>query len=839
MDAASANSLVMNLSSRLNKIKPFFYNPVVAWIVLVTSLLITLLGWYVSSIYVARSAEAHFKLETEQAKFAIIRRMQDYELALRGCVGLFNASESVTRSEWKIYIQSLELDKYFPGVQGIGFSRWIPKNEKQAVIDSVKAEGFSDFKIWPEGERDVYTSIIYIEPFFGRNLNALGFDMFSEATRREAMSRARDGGSTAISAKVQLMQEPAHDVQQGFLMYLPVYRPNMPITTAVERRAALLGFVYSPFRLNDLMIGILKRLPASVDFEIYDGDKVEESGMLFSTKKLNNPNSIEMTKPLHFLQDTLELPSHHWTIQFFSRVDFDKSVQSYIPLTAAVFGLLLDAFIFFVFWSVLNQRKRIHLRVEAMTAELAGERGFLEALIENLSEGVVACDASGNLTLFNRVSREILGLPAEPIPPEEWSTHYNIFYPDEKKHFLAEELPLARALKGEYVRDIEAVIMPKFKPKRHVMVSGQPIVLASGENFGAVVVMRDVTDDKQTQRLRESESRFRLVFEAAPSAMIIVDQGGIIQLINAHAERLFGYKWNELTGQPIETLVETGSRKQHSYYRAAFQLRPEPRVMGGNRDLFGLSKTGRRIPIEVGLSPVRTGNEQMILAVVIDNSQRKEAEQVLLNSIQEKETLLKEVHHRVKNNMQVINSLLNLQATHSKEIVVKEELIESQMRIKTMALIHQLLYEKEDFSCIHLQEYIERLIKLIYAGYSSKKGSVEMRFNLSPTPLYLDLNRAIPCGLIVNELVTNVFKHAFPRTQQGVLTINLARNESATLLSIEDDGVGLPIDFQFENARSLGLQLVSLLADQLEGKIRVLPGKGARFELSFISDSEG
>ncbi|HET8707831.1 MAG TPA: sensor histidine kinase, partial [Pseudomonadales bacterium] len=222
------------------------------------------------------------------------------------------------------------------------------------------------------------------------------------------------------------------------------------------------------------------------------------------------------------------------------------------------------------------------------------------------------------------------------------------------------------------------------------------------------------------------------------------------------------------------------------------------------------------------------------LAVVVDNTERKQAEQVLLNSIHEKETLLKEIHHRVKNNMQVINSLLNLQASHSANEVVKEELTESQMRIKTMALIHQLLYEHQDFSRIHVQEYIERLVKLISAGYSSRRSHIKLQFDMVAKPLYLDLNRAIPCGLIVNELVTNTFKHAFREGQEGCLNVRLEKSpDLPAVLTIQDNGIGLPPDFDLTNTHSLGLQLVSLLTDQLDGEIHIVGMDGTRSELRF------
>lgn len=832
MDAKPATVFIAVWQAFSNPIKAFFSNPAAAWFVLAGSLLLTAAGWFVSNKYVQQRADEAFQFEAYQAKLAIAKRMQEYELALRGCVALFDASDFVSRQEWKAYIDALNVERYFPGIQGIGFTRWVNKSEKQAFIDSVKAEGYPDFTLWPDSESEFLTSIVYLEPFVGRNLRAFGYDMFSEAKRRSAMELARDTGMAAISEKVFLVQETNQNVQNGFLMYLPVYKHGLPLTTVEQRRAALYGFVYSPFRSKDLMAGILMRAPIQVDFEIYDGTSIDSNALLYSSQ--TSDLAAPAFQPKHQSEDSLTLPERKWKIRFFSKPESERKMASYLPEAVAAVGLLFDALLFLIVWSIANQRRKIHHYANAMTAELARERSFLSALVGSLSETIIASDAAGEVVFINPAANELLKFNLQKTPLREWLDHFSVCHEDGVTVFPGDNSPLFRALKGECINDAEVCLLLKNGVRINVMINGRPLAGAENTKQGAVVVIRDITNDKQTLRLRESEVRFRLVFEAAQSAMIIVDGEGCIQLANAQAERLFGYPRDELVGQPIEMLVAESQRKQHSYYRGNYQHRPAPRMMGAAQDLYGMTKSGRQIPIEVGLSPIRTADTQMVLAVVVDNSQRKEAERVLLNSIQEKETLLKEIHHRVKNNMQVINSLLNLQAAHSGSEVVRDELIESQMRIKTMALIHQLLYEHQDFSKIHLQEYIERLVRLISAGYSSKRGLVKLKFELDPTPLYLDLNRAIPCGLIVNEIVTNAFKHAFSEAHEGVLTVSLTSvGGDMALLTIQDNGKGLPAEFDFENSHSLGLQLVSLLTDQLDGSISSVRDAGARFELRF------
>ena len=164
-----------------------------------------------------------------------------------------------TRSDWKNFIEFSRFEKNLPGIQGIGFSFIVPKDQLEQHIKRIQAEGFPNYTIFPADDRSVYTSIIYLEPFAGRNLRAFGYDMFWEPTRRKAMELARDNDVAMLSGKVELVQETNVDVQVGTLMYVPVYKYGLPTNTIEQRRVAILGWVYSPYRMNDLMQGILDR----------------------------------------------------------------------------------------------------------------------------------------------------------------------------------------------------------------------------------------------------------------------------------------------------------------------------------------------------------------------------------------------------------------------------------------------------------------------------------------------------------------------------------------------------------------------------------------------------
>ncbi len=330
-----------------------------------------------------------------------------------------------------------------------------------------------------------------------------------------------------------------------------------------------------------------------------------------------------------------------------------------------------------------------------------------------------------------------------------------------------------------------------------------------------------------------SDDAFRRVVEYAPSAMVLVDGRGTMVLVNEQTERLFGYPRAELIGRPVDLLVPAGARAHHADFRHSFLSSPSPRPMGGGRDLFACRSDGSEFPVEIGLNPMDTGKGIMVLASIVDITERRRAQQVLEQALLEKTVLLNEVHHRVKNNLQVITSLLNLQASNANDPRVRDILNESQNRVRAMALTHQLLYERKDFSRMDLGDYLDRLAQLLRGAYRSGSNRVELTLERPEQPVYLDLERAIPCGLMVNELVTNAFKHAFPDPRRGDIVITLSCTDNDVVLGVRDSGVGLPQHFDFNAVKSLGLQLVPLLIDQLHGALRIVPGGGAHYRITF------
>ncbi|MBZ0151543.1 MAG: PAS domain S-box protein [Planctomycetes bacterium] len=324
----------------------------------------------------------------------------------------------------------------------------------------------------------------------------------------------------------------------------------------------------------------------------------------------------------------------------------------------------------------------------------------------------------------------------------------------------------------------------------------------------------------------------REVFDASPSAMLIVDNAGRIVLVNRQAETLFGYDRAQLIGQPVELLVPERCRGSHEVDRAHYMGSPASRPMGAGRDLYGRRADGSEVPIEIGLNPVGEPSGAFVLAAIVDITQRKQAEAELRASLREKETLLREIHHRVKNNMQVVSSLLSLQMQRLGDGGPREAFEECQSRVRTMALIHEKLYVADRLATIAFDEYLRDLSRMILSSYAGGRGDITCE--LAVEPLHFDVDTAIPLGLIVHELLGNALKHGL-RQRGGTVRLGLGAVEpGAFRLEVRDDGTGLPAAFDLQQADGLGLRMITSLARQLDGSLRVENGgSGAAFVVEF------
>lgn len=334
-----------------------------------------------------------------------------------------------------------------------------------------------------------------------------------------------------------------------------------------------------------------------------------------------------------------------------------------------------------------------------------------------------------------------------------------------------------------------------------------------------------------TERRAAEEQRLRLVqlVESSEDAIIGLSPEGIIETWNAGASGLFGYEASEIIGKPCTVLASDYQQERMSEVLGA--------VRAGKHlthyELRHRRKDGTTFDASVSMSPVtdRNGGITAISKVIRDVTEQKRFEQQLRASLGEKEVLLREIHHRVKNNLQVIASLLNIQVYSQETESARKGLVESQTRIHSMALVHQLLYQSRDLAQLDFAEYLAKLIERLIDTYRDAPERVKV--NVTASSLRLDIDRAIPCGLIVNELVTNALTHAFPDGRVGTIQVTLSHGEGQAILTVSDNGVGLSRPLDIERSGSFGLKIAQTLAHQLDGELVITSENGTRARVVF------
>ena len=380
-----------------------------------------------------------------------------------------------------------------------------------------------------------------------------------------------------------------------------------------------------------------------------------------------------------------------------------------------------------------------------------------------------------------------------------------------------------------YVERFECHVLPDgTREERWLEHQSQPIQsgLYTG---GRIEHYYDITARKQAEEnLHQSEEKYRSLFEDSKDAIYITSREGKFLDVNRALLELFEYSREEMIDKlnVEEIYVYPGDRD-------TFQKEIEKNGLVRDYEITFCKKNGTEMHCLL-TSTVRRSNEGSILGyqgIIRDITARKQAEKKLTASLKEKEVLLKEVHHRVKNNLQVISSLLSLQSQHIKDKESLEMFQESQSRIRAMALIHEKLYQSEDMARIDIAAYIQDLTAFLFSTYTV---SNEIKVNIAVTDIFLIITTAIPCGLIINELVTNALKHAFPHQQDGTITVSMTpSNTDSLILTVSDTGIGFPEGIDFRNTTTLGMQLVISLVEQLDGTITLDRSEGTRFRIEF------
>lgn len=361
----------------------------------------------------------------------------------------------------------------------------------------------------------------------------------------------------------------------------------------------------------------------------------------------------------------------------------------------------------------------------------------------------------------------------------------------------------------------------------------QEVVISNGSYFGenaVITIARDISERYEAEeQLRKNEEMFRQLFQNSPIAIALLDKRQEIRQVNEAFSETFGYGTEEIKGLNIDQLIVPDHGRKEAFEISNANFEGNTAFHSGKR----LCKDGSYVDVLIYGVPVVVNDKTVaIFGIYVDISERKAAEEKVKKSLKEKEVLLAEIHHRVKNNLAVITGLLELQAYNTSSEEAKDVLEISQTRINSIALIHEKLYQNENLSEICLEQYLQELTDVILSSMASAQTQIDITINADPVKL--TVNQAIPCGLILNEIITNAFKHAYPNKNEGKIEINLDRRANDIYLSIVDNGVGIPEEINLKKPKSLGIKLIRTLSKQLQAETELTNvDKGTKFALQF------
>lgn len=463
----------------------------------------------------------------------------------------------------------------------------------------------------------------------------------------------------------------------------------------------------------------------------------------------------------------------------------------------------------------------ISLRKE-MEVKIANNEKVLAGILETLPVILFAKDINNDFrfSLWNKQAEKIFGLKAEECIGKN---DYDFFSKEDADFFRKKDI---ETIETEGVLDIpeEAVQTPDGRVLIHTLKTvvrdkdGKPMyLLGVSENISELKRINEV--------LKVSEEKYRSLVENSPITIVTTDNNEIIQFINFTGT---GKPATEVIGQSIyeELIAPECHNIVKEAHKFVFQTKKSVTYETDRLEADGLRKW-----YQSHAGPMMIGDEIIGLTIFTrDITNRIENEERIKKSLKEKEILLQEVHHRVKNNLQIISSILNLQTRSIKDDKVNELIKETRYRIMSMSFIHDLLYQTKDFTNIDFSKYIQNITSNIMNTYTLNKN---IQLQLHTEPIFLNLDNAIPCGLIVNELITNAFKYAFPEGKKGEIIVELSKSSNNVILSVADNGIGISKKVNYKTTESLGFQLINSLVSQIDATIEYENTRGTKFTITF------
>ena len=623
-------------------------------IVLVLGLAVTIAAWREAQLVSHQEIQRGFDYQVRRIAQLLQQRMATYEQVLRGAQGFMRGRTGIDRGDFAGYVATLQLQESFPGIQGIAIAELISSARRDARVATVRAEGYPAFALRPAGERPVYSAIVQIEPPNPMNLRALGYDMLTEPVRRAAMEQARDSGLAALSGKLRLVQEQGAEVQNGVIVYLPVYGRGLPVSTVAERRAGLVAWVGAPFRMNDLMRGLLGERADDLRLQIFDGAGKTGDAQLYDSANANASASAVPAPTLLDATQRLRIADREWTLAIASTPGFEARFDHSKPLFIASAGAGISLLLATMVWLLASGRSRALALAGSMTRALRASQLRWQYALEGAGDGVWDWNNHSGEIVLSRRWKEMLGYDESELTVTV-NTWADLIHPDDRQATLQALTDYIAGRTPAYSREMR--MRCSDGSWKWIMTRGSVVSRdTEGRALRTIGTHTDISKLKENEEaLRASygaiaaeQRRIRVILENSHDAFIAVGPDERITDWNTQAERTFGWPAREALGQSLAGLIVPPAER--GAYLASFTRFAQSGGgdFTGRREMTALHRSGLEIPVEIAWAGVPHEGGHAATAFVRDISDRREAEQMRAAHERSLEETRAALHHAQK-----------------------------------------------------------------------------------------------------------------------------------------------------------------------------------------------